>query len=92
MTRTLPLSVVKIKLSALVDGVFRRDDEVVITRNGKPAAVLVSAEDYESWKETQEIKENPELMREIREGLKTIQRGKGKKYTSLDELFGPGLE
>lgn len=92
MTQTLPLSIVKIQLSKLVENVVRRDDEILITRNGKPAAVLLSAEEYASWKETWEIKSNPTLMQEIAEGLKSIQNGKGKKYASVEELFGPSAE
>lgn len=92
MTYTLPLSVVKIKFSQLVDNIVKKEDEVVITRNGRPAAVLLSAEEYASWKETQEIKANPALMREIAEGLKSIQHGKGRKYASVEELFGPSAE
>lgn len=88
MTRTFPLSEAKIKLSKLVADIIRRDDEIIITRNGKPVVVLVSAEDYESWKETQEIKRNPELMKEISEGLKQLEKGKTRSYT-VDELFGP---
>ena len=90
MTHTLSLSEVKMKLSRLVEGVFRKDDEIVITRNGKPVAVILSADEYDSWKETQEIKSNPEMMREIYEGLKQIDKGKIKTYSSLDELFGAG--
>ena len=89
MTQTLPLSVVKMKLSELVQDILRRDDEILITRNGRPAAVLLSAEEYASWKETQEIKSNPALMREIREGLKSIQAGHGRRYRSVAELFEP---
>lgn len=88
MTQILPLSLVKIRLSRLVEDVNRKDDEVLITRNGKLVAVLLNAEEYASWKETQDIKANPELMREIQEGLKTVQRGRAKKYRSLDELLG----
>ncbi len=91
MTRTLALSEVKFKLSQLVGDVLRRDDEGIITRNGKPAAVLISAQEHESWRETQEIKAHPELMREIREGLKAIRQRKGKRYSSVDELFGPSV-
>ena len=43
--KTLPLSEVKAKLSRLIDDVTSRDEEVVITRNGVPAAVLVSADE-----------------------------------------------
>ncbi|MBI3318906.1 MAG: type II toxin-antitoxin system Phd/YefM family antitoxin [Candidatus Omnitrophica bacterium] len=92
MTKTLPLSEVKMKLSRLVQDVLLREDEIIITRNGKAAAALISAEEYESWKETQEIKANPELMREIQEGLKALRHGKGKSYSSVEELFGPALE
>ena len=88
MTRTLPLSEVKTNLSKLVADVARREDEIIITRNGKPAAVLMSAEEYDSWKETQEIKKDPELMREIRKGLRELEKGKFKTYDNLDELFG----
>jgi PHD/YefM family antitoxin component YafN of YafNO toxin-antitoxin module len=59
----------------------------VITRNGRPAAVLVSTDEYESWKETQAIRSNPELMREIRAGLRAARRGKLRRLT-LDGLFG----
>lgn len=92
MTYTLPLSVAKIQFSKLVDDVIKKEAEVLITRNGRPAAVLLSAEEYASWKETQEIKSNPALMREIAEGLKAIRHNKGKKYASVEELFGPSAE
>lgn len=90
MTQTLPLSEAKAKLSQLVAAIINRDAQVVITRNGKPAAVLISAEEYEGWKETQEIKQNPQLMREIKEGLASLQKGK-KRYT-LDDFFGEASE
>jgi antitoxin YefM len=85
--RTLPLSEVKAKLSGLVEAVERRDEEVMITRNGRPAAVIVSADEYESWKETREIMADKAFMREIRTGLRAAKRGKLRRYT-LDELFG----
>jgi len=87
MKKTLPLSEVKVKLSAIVAGIVRRSDEVIITRNGKPAAVLISADEYDSWKETQEIKRDPDLMRQIRESAAAFAKGKVKEC-DLDELFG----
>lgn len=84
--KTLSLSEAKAKLSGLVEDVESRDEEVVITRNGRPAAVLVSPEEYESWKETQAVRADKGLMREIRIGLRELRRGKSRLY-SLDELF-----
>lgn len=49
---TVPLSEAKDTLSALVDAAQSTHDIVTITRHGKPAAVLMSAEDLESLQET----------------------------------------
>ena len=84
--RTVSLSEAKAKLSSLLDSVERYDEEVVITRNGRAAAVLVSPDDLESWKETSTVRADTELVAEIRRGLAALKRGKAKLYT-LDELF-----
>jgi prevent-host-death family protein len=90
MTYTLPLSEVKSKLSSIIAKLVRRSDEVIITKNGKPAAVIISADEYESWRETQEIKRDPELMAQIRRSEAEYAAGRYKTYTAkeLDELFG----
>ena len=85
--KTLSLSEAKAKLSGLVEDVERRDEEVVITRNGRPAAVLVSPDEYDSWKETLAIRADRDLMREIKTGLAAFKARKARLYT-LDELFG----
>ncbi len=84
--KTLPLSEAKSKLSGLVDEVEQRDEEVVITRNGRPAAVLVSPDEYGSWRETAAVRADKDLMREIRAGLAALKSRKGRLYT-LEELF-----
>ena len=84
--RTVSLSEAKAKLSSLLDSVERHDEEVVITRNGRAAAVLVSPDDLESWKETAIVRADTDLVAEIRRGLASLKRGKAKLYT-LDELF-----
>ena len=81
------MSDAKAGLSALVDEVSSRDEEVVITRNGRPAAVMVSPEEYEGWKETQAIRADAALMKEIGAGLKALKARKARLYT-LDELLG----
>jgi antitoxin YefM len=56
--KTLSLSEVKMKLSQLVESVKETDQEIVITRNGRPVAVLVSVNEFEGWKETLSIQSN----------------------------------
>jgi antitoxin YefM len=66
MSETLSLSSVKAHLSELVDRVEDQHDRIVVTRNGKPAAVLVSHEDLESLEETLAILSDSTLMAQIR--------------------------
>jgi prevent-host-death family protein len=84
--KTLSLSEAKMKLSALVDDVVARDEEVVITRNGVPAAILVSPDEFDSWRETMAIRFDKESMDEIRAGLVALKEGRASLYT-LEELF-----
>jgi antitoxin YefM len=84
--KTLSLSEAKMKLSSLIDAVQATDEEVLITRNGAPAAFLVSPDEFDSLKETIAVRSDSALMREIKEGLKDLKKKKAKLYT-LEELF-----
>ena len=84
--KTLSLSETKMKLSALVDAVSATDEEIVITKNGRPAAVLISPDEFEGWKETIAIRSDSSLMKEIKEGLVALKKKKTRLFT-LEELF-----
>jgi prevent-host-death family protein len=84
MSETLPLSSVKAHLSELVDRVEDQHDRVVLTRNGKPAAVLISHADLESLEETLSILSDPALMAQIHESEQALDRGE--HATTLAEL------
>ncbi len=83
--KTLSLSEAKMKLSELVEKVQSTDLEVIITKNGRPAAVLVSPDEFEGWKETIAIKADGDMMSEIKKGVVALKK-KSKVYT-LEELF-----
>jgi len=85
--KTLSLSEAKMKLSSLVEAVRTTDEEIVITKNGSPAAVLVSPDEFESLKETVAVRSDAALMSEIKKGLKELKDKKARLYT-LEELFG----
>ena len=76
------------KLSALIESVKTTDEEVIITKNGSPAAVLISSDEYESWQETMAIRSDKELTAEIQSGLAAFKKKKLKLYT-LEELLNP---
>ena len=83
--KTLPLAEVRANLSQLIDQVVKRDEQILITRNGRPAAVLVSADEYDSMCETVAIGSDRELMAEIRQGLRGLKRGT--KIYTLEEFL-----
>lgn len=84
--KTLSLSEAKMKLSELVQGVIDTDEEIVITKNGAPAAVLISPDEFESLKETNAVRYDAVLAKEIRKGLRSLKEKEARLYT-LDELF-----
>lgn len=70
--KTLSLSEAKTKWSGLVEEVAGHDEEIVITRTGRPAAILVSADEFDSWKETVTIRGDVALRSEVKAGLAAL--------------------
>ena len=88
MTHTLPITKARENLTSLVDNAKKKLDEYIITVNGSPAAVIISAEEYESWKETNEIMSDPKLLKAIRQGEKEIKEGKGIPWEEVKKDLG----
>ena len=86
MAKTLPISEVKARLPELVTGVEEREEVIVVTRKGKPAAVLVNYGEYERLKDTLEILSDADLMRQIRRSRRFCE--KGGRGLSLEQVFG----
>jgi prevent-host-death family protein len=69
MEQAMPLREVKNRLSEVVDRVAGQHDRVVITRHGRPAAVVLSPDDLASLEETLDVMGCPRLLADIRESL-----------------------
>lgn len=69
----MALKDIKNRLSSVVDRVEREHDRVVITKHGRPAAIVVSMEDLESLEETLDVLSRPALVEQIRESLAELQ-------------------
>jgi antitoxin YefM len=89
MAKTLPISEVKARLPELVSGVEEREEEVIVTRKGKPSAVLINYAEYERLKETIDVLSDADLMRQIRQSQRFYAAGK--KGLSFEEVFGEAL-
>ncbi len=86
---TLSLAEIKKRLSEIIDGVERQHDRVVLTRHGRPAAVILSPDDLESLEETLDILSDPRALREIRDAERELDTG---EVVTADELRAKYLE
>jgi prevent-host-death family protein len=89
MPKTLPISEVKARLPELVAGVQDREEEVVVTRNGRPAAVLLNIDEYERLKATIDVLSDADLMRQV--GASQKFYAAGDKGLSFEAVFGEPL-
>ena len=83
---SMALRDVKNRLSEVVDQVERQHDRVVITRHGKPAAVVISTEDLASLEETLEIVSRPKLIAQVRDSLAELAAGEA-EVLSKEEIL-----
>jgi len=83
VTKIVPFTEARARLSELLDELEARHEHVVITRNGRPVAVLVPAEEQEVLEETLEVLQDEELLRALRESEDDVKSG---RLTSLREV------
>ena len=86
ISEQMSLADVKNRLSEVVDQLQREHGRVVITKHGRPAAVVLSVADLESLEETLSILDSEELLADIREGLADLAGGGG-QVLSKDEAL-----
>ena len=83
MTITLPITKARAQLTSLVEKADKQLQEFVITVNGVPAAVMISAAEYESWKETLEILGDKKLVKAIKKGEEDFKKG---QFITFEQL------
>lgn len=71
----VPLAEARANLSRLVDEAVRTHERVEISRNGVPAVVMLSADDYDSLMVTLDILADAALVRELREAIDQLDAG-----------------
>ena len=89
MSDVLPLAEVKAKFSEMVDRVEQQHDRITVTRNGRPAIVLISAEDLAALEDTIELLSDPTAIADIERARREARAG---KTVSADELRAKYLQ
>ncbi len=81
LSEHLPLADVKNRLSEVVDKLQREHGRVVVTKHGRPAAVMLNVDDLESLEETLAVLSSPQLREAIREGDADVAAGRTERLT-----------
>jgi prevent-host-death family protein len=87
MSQTLTVTAAKARLSELVAMVERTQEHVDITRNGEPAAVLVSHAELETLRETIAILSDPRAVEDIRQAEADVAAGNTTRAEELREAM-----
>lgn len=80
---TVPLAEARSQLSRLVEEAHRTHQRVEVTKNGRRAAVIMSADDYDSLMETLDILSDAEAMADIRQAEADAAAG---DVSTLDDV------
>ena len=75
MSEVFPLAQVKSRFSEMVDRVEHTHDRITVTRNGRPAAVLISPEELASLEDTLELLSDPAAMAQLRTSSAALAAG-----------------
>jgi antitoxin YefM len=83
MSDVLPLTEVEARFSELVDRVEHEHDRITVTRNGRPVAVLVNADDLAALEDSLELLSDPTAMADI---VRARQEAAAGRTVSADRL------
>lgn len=73
------------KFAEVIDNIGRGSARYTLTVNGKPRVVMMNAEEFEGWIETNDILSDPKLVAGIKRGQADIKAG---RVHSFKEVFG----
>lgn len=81
---TVPVTEAKQRFTEIVKGVEDCFDRYLVTKNGKDAAIVMSADEYESLLETLDVLSSKKEMRALLEGMSQSKRG---ETVALDQYL-----
>jgi antitoxin YefM len=84
IVRTVAYSEVRQNLAKMLDHVVDDAEEVVVTRSGREAAVIISLREYESLKETAYLMASPANARRLNDAIEQLRNGDGTTHELVD--------
>jgi prevent-host-death family protein len=85
---TISISEARKRIFDIAEEVQKPNNHYTFTENGRPKVVLMSAEEFDSWRETMEVmREFPDLDKDIKEARKDYKSGEYKNWVTLEQLL-----
>jgi len=88
MVNTISIRELRPKLAGIVKSAHERFDRYIITKRGRPEAVIIGIEDYESILETMDIQSDKALMRRLRNADEDIRKKRGVLLENVRKELG----
>jgi len=88
LAKTVPFSAARTHLTELLDEIEQIHEHVVITRNGRPAAVVMSQAEYESLIQTLEVLSDKDLMAALAESQEDVAAGRVTPWEEVKRELG----
>ena len=92
VAKVVPFTEARSNLAELLDELQDRDEHILITRNGHPAAVLLSAEEFAALEETLEIVQDEDLMEALKRSAKDVEEGSLVPFEGLTRGAGRAVD
>ncbi len=80
----MPISEARKKIFSIAQDVQKPNQHYTLTENGRPKAVVLSVDEYQSLIETVDILNNPVLMKDIKKAESEYAKG---QYSTLDDIL-----
>lgn len=88
MVHTLSLKELRPRLPDVIARIDGRLDRYVVTKRGRPMAVMMSVDDYEALMETLDILADPHAMASLRRGEADTRKGRTRSWAEIKASLG----
>ncbi len=88
MVKNISLKELRPKLPKLIEEVDSKMDRYIITKRGRPVALMMAIDDYESLIETLEIMSDKNLMKRIKVAEKDVENGRFRRLEEVERDLG----
>ncbi len=88
MTKSVTLKALRPRLPQIMDEIDSKMDRFIITKRGKPVALMMSVDDYESLLETLDVLSDTHLMARIKKAESEVKKGRVRNLDKIEKGLG----